>query len=219
MQRFHILLGSQLSSAGLGQERGPHWQASECAQVRAPPRPQHTTLTARSQGHPHRYTTPTSAPLAACVSHRDRCFFGQFGLLLFCFQTTKKKKKIVIMVRQAVKAASLVVLASSSFLVAAHPLCFYGPDRAVSTDAEATFCPDENPEGFCCDADEEAALDTKYTAVEASLSAECAPLYKEVRCRRQSCRGLLVFRPPQVRCCLVGGIHTGSTYTYTWEVA
>lgn len=79
----------------------------------------------------------------------------------------------------ATKVASLVALAASSALVAtAHPVCFYGPNRAVSTTAEATFCPDDQPEGFCCEPNEEAALVAKYDAED--MSEECAALYKEV---------------------------------------
>lgn len=61
-----------------------------------------------------------------------------------------------------------------------HPLCLYGPDRAVSTTAEATFCPNDDPEGFCCEPAEEDALSLKFDTISGTLSAECAPLYKEV---------------------------------------
>lgn len=69
-------------------------------------------------------------------------------------------------------------IASSLYVADAHPLCWYGPDRAVSTTAEATFCPNSEPEGFCCKPLEEEALQATYEA--ASVSAECQELYKEV---------------------------------------
>lgn len=61
----------------------------------------------------------------------------------------------------------------------AHPLCYYGPDRAVSFTAEATFCPNDDPEGFCCEPDEEDAVATKFASA-GTLSEGCDPLYKEV---------------------------------------
>ena len=45
--------------------------------------------------------------------------------------------------------------------------------------AEPTFCPNDDPEGFCCEPDEEAAVIAKYDDAGA-LSEACAPLYKEV---------------------------------------
>lgn len=89
----------------------------------------------------------------------------------------------------ATKIASCAALLSAALILSlpppgeAHPLCLYGPDRAVSTTAEATFCPDVQAEGFCCEPDEEAVLSEKYAAIEGALSAECAPLYKEVSAR------------------------------------
>lgn len=78
----------------------------------------------------------------------------------------------------AAAAAASLSLMTLPPAVDAHPLCFYGPDRAVSFTAEATFCTNQDPEGFCCEPAEEDALATRYASE--SLSAECAPLYKEV---------------------------------------
>lgn len=75
-------------------------------------------------------------------------------------------------------AVVLAVLLASPFLARGHPLCWYGPDRAVSTTAEATFCPNEEPEGFCCEPDEEAALKATFQA--ARVGPGCAAIYKEV---------------------------------------
>lgn len=86
----------------------------------------------------------------------------------------------------AAKVASLAAIASSALVVTAHPLCFYGPDRAVSMTADAVFCPDEDPEGFCCEPAEEDALIALYDA--AAPSDLCAPLYQEVRKRETELR-------------------------------
>ncbi len=88
------------------------------------------------------------------------------------------------MVRPGI-ASSLAPPALLSLLAIApategHPLCFYGPDRAVSMMAEATFCPNDDPAGFCCEPDEEHDLASKFAAESPVLSAECAPLYKKV---------------------------------------
>eukprot|EP00752_Nemacystus_decipiens_P008421 g7527.t1 len=80
----------------------------------------------------------------------------------------------------AAAAASLSLMAVPP-AADAHPLCYYGPDRAVSFTAEATFCPDEDPEGFCCLPDEEDAVAARFASA-GTLSEECAPLYKEVLC-------------------------------------
>lgn len=137
---------------------------------------------------------PTSQSLllhSVLDSHRTVSRCAQFvvvllsrvlcGRFLFRLLLSHHQLKQSTMARPAAtKVASLVALAASSALVAtAHPLCFYGPDRAVSTTADATFCPDAQSEGFCCEPDEEAALVTKYEADR--MSEECAPLYKEVR--------------------------------------
>lgn len=76
-------------------------------------------------------------------------------------------------------ATATVALLSLPLSTKAHPLCWYGPDRAVSTTAKATFCPNKMTEGFCCEPDEEEALRTMWK--EAAVSAECADIYKEVR--------------------------------------
>lgn len=83
------------------------------------------------------------------------------------------------MVRPATTVASILALASSALVITGHPLCYYGPDRAVSTAPGSKFCPNEFAEGFCCNASEEFALADKYTT--AGVSEACAPLYKEVR--------------------------------------
>lgn len=78
-----------------------------------------------------------------------------------------------------VRATVLLTLgASSIYVVDAHPLCWYGPDRAVSMTAEATFCPNSEPEGFCCEPFEEQSLQETYE--DTRVSAECQDLYKEV---------------------------------------
>lgn len=87
----------------------------------------------------------------------------------------------------AARVGSLAAIAATVFLAtttSAHPLCFYGPDRAVSTTTDSTFCPNEMVEGFCCEADEEAAVMARYDEAGA-LSEACAPLYKEVRWERE----------------------------------
>lgn len=94
-------------------------------------------------------------------------------------RTTTTTRRRRIMVRPAVVITSLAALASSALLSTAHPLCFYGPDRAVSRTTESTFCPNTQPEGFCCEPLEEDLLKTKLAA--ADVSPACFPLYKEVR--------------------------------------
>ena len=93
--------------------------------------------------------------------------------------TTTTARRRRIMVRPAVVITSFAALASSALLSTAHPLCFYGPDRAVSSTTESTFCPNKQPEGFCCEPLEEDLLKTKLAA--AGVSPACSPLYKEVR--------------------------------------
>lgn len=78
-------------------------------------------------------------------------------------------------------AAALLSLLALAPAAKGHPLCFYGPDRAVSRTVEATFCPNDDPAGFCCEPNEEAALASRFAAKSAALTAECAFLYKQVR--------------------------------------
>lgn len=87
----------------------------------------------------------------------------------------------------------------------AHPLCYHGPDRAVSFTAEATFCPDDDPEGFCCEPDEEDAVAAEFARK--TLSAECAPVYKEVSFETDS-RSVVVFL-----CVVVQGVLTTANST------
>lgn len=139
-------------------------------------------------------TVALSAQFVVVLLSRVLCGRFLFRLLLSHHQL----KQSTMARPAATKVASLVALAASSALVAtAHPLCFYGPDRAVSTTVEATFCPDDQSEGFCCEPDEEAALVTKYEAER--MSAECAPLYKEVGERKRVqrvCAAVLVSTQP-----------------------
>lgn len=87
------------------------------------------------------------------------------------------------------QAATVISIAATTALVGAHPLCVYGPDRAVSTTTEATFCPNEEPEGFCCELEEEAALAAVYSEI--TVSEACAPLHQEVGYTRNYSRWLI----------------------------
>lgn len=125
---------------------------------------------------PWRYTLSPCVQFAVLLPF-VRAVLVQFLLL---FDLCYYQFKPAAMTRPvATKVASLVALAASSALVAtAHPLCFYGPDRAVSMTSKATYCPDDQPEGFCCEPDEEAVLEAKFNA--AAVSEGCKALYKEV---------------------------------------
>lgn len=103
-----------------------------------------------------------------------------------CLATTSTRANMTLVstaVTMGRRPTGLVALAlaATNALVSAHPLCYYGPNRAVSTTAKATFCPNEEPEGFCCEPDEEAALEETFNA--AAVSAGCQDIYKEVSLR------------------------------------
>lgn len=160
-----------------------------------PPPTQHfTTL---HQGKSHRCSSHQStAHTSSSTSYTHPASPTEVG---------EKFKSFGNMVRPAAtRVASFAAAAASLSLMIlppaadAHPLCFYGPDRAVSFDAEATFCPNEDPEGFCCNAGEEAKLQTKFESE--TLSADCAPLYKEVGLR------MIVVSWWQNRCRCVGDV-------------
>ncbi|CAM9587413.1 unnamed protein product, partial [Sphacelaria rigidula] len=76
--------------------------------------------------------------------------------------------------------ALAVFVVGSLLCVEGHPLCWYGPDRAVMTSAEGNFCPNDQPEGFCCLPEEEEAIQTTYEM--AVVSPTCQALYKQVLC-------------------------------------
>lgn len=61
--------------------------------------------------------------------------------------------------------------------VRAHPLCYIDAANPV-LDATATFCANEEPDGFCCNASEEAALEATLDA--SGATGDCAAMYQEV---------------------------------------
>lgn len=68
-------------------------------------------------------------------------------------------------------------------VVRSDPLC-YADSSSPVLDATATFCANEEPEGFCCDAAEEAAL--QATLGDSGATGVCAALYQEVGDRKDS---------------------------------
>lgn len=59
----------------------------------------------------------------------------------------------------------------------AHPNC--ADDFAPDLDVSSSFCPNDNPDGFCCNAAQESSIETNYNL--AQVSGRCAELYLEVR--------------------------------------
>lgn len=62
-------------------------------------------------------------------------------------------------------------------VVHAHPLC-YLDDTSPALDATATYCPNDETDGFCCTAEVEDGLQTTLDA--SGATGGCADLYKEV---------------------------------------
>lgn len=69
--------------------------------------------------------------------------------------------------------------------VEGHPLCYLDATSPV-LDATSTFCPNDDPDGFCCTADDEAALQSTFLA--SGVTGTCADLYQEV-CWRLAAAG------------------------------
>lgn len=79
--------------------------------------------------------------------------------------------------RAALVAIAAVATLSAKQAVLGHPLC-YLDDSNPSLEISATFCENEEPDGFCCAADVESELQSKWEA--SGASGECLGLYKEV---------------------------------------
>lgn len=78
----------------------------------------------------------------------------------------------------AVRLVAVAAIASLSAKVGqAHPLC-YLDDSNPSLEISATYCANEEPDGFCCAADVESELQSTLEA--SGASGDCAELYKEV---------------------------------------
>lgn len=74
-------------------------------------------------------------------------------------------------------AATMVAL---PFLASAHQHChFDARNPVVGFESEVGFCSNEDPDGCCCDTDEEMSVRTRYES--ASVSGDCAALHQEVR--------------------------------------
>lgn len=59
----------------------------------------------------------------------------------------------------------------------AHPNCL--GDFAPDNDVSSSFCPADNPDGFCCTPQQETAIETNYN--NAGATGRCAEMYQEVR--------------------------------------
>ena len=80
-----------------------------------------------------------------------------------------------VAVNSLVAVAAVVSISAKAVL--GHPLC-YLDDSNPSLEISATFCSNEEPDGFCCTADVESQLQS--TLVASGASDDCADLYKEV---------------------------------------
>lgn len=89
--------------------------------------------------------------------------------------------------RRHARVTGLVATCALSLagVVRSYPLCYVDKSTPV-LDATATFCANEEPEGFCCDAVEEAAL--QATLGDSDATGVCATLYQEVGDRKDSSR-------------------------------
>lgn len=68
-------------------------------------------------------------------------------------------------------------LVAAVSIARAHPLCYLDDSNPLGS-VESVYCPNEQPDGFCCGADVEAGV---QTTVEGSGATDtCAELYKEV---------------------------------------
>lgn len=85
------------------------------------------------------------------------------------------------MAPRSTTALGLVAVAAIASLSAkvgqAHPLC-YLDDSTPSLEITATYCANEEPDGFCCAEDVESELEA--TLGTSGASGTCAELYKEV---------------------------------------
>lgn len=80
------------------------------------------------------------------------------------------------MAHRALVAVAAVATLSAK-VVLGHPLC-YLDDSNPSLEISATFCANEEPDGFCCAEDVESELQSKLEA--SGASGVCADMYKEV---------------------------------------
>lgn len=76
-----------------------------------------------------------------------------------------------------VAVGAAVLFAYDVRVAKAHPLCWVGDTNPLDA-TTSTYCPNDDPAGFCCSANEEEALQTQHDA--AAVSGTCADLYKEV---------------------------------------
>lgn len=73
----------------------------------------------------------------------------------------------------------VVALAAVSVvdIARAHPLCYLDDSNPLDS-VDSVYCPNEEPDGFCCSAEVEAGLQT--TLEGSGATDTCAELYKEV---------------------------------------
>lgn len=81
------------------------------------------------------------------------------------------------MAHRATLVAVAAVATLSAKAVLGHPLC-YLDDSNPSLEISATYCANDEPDGFCCAADVESGLQSTLEA--SGASGACAEMYKEV---------------------------------------
>ena len=64
----------------------------------------------------------------------------------------------------------------------AHPNCV--GDFAPDTDPSSSFCPADNPDGFCCTPQQETAIEANYNS--AGVTGRCAEMFLEVRTKLET---------------------------------
>lgn len=81
---------------------------------------------------------------------------------------------------RVVALSSLLLAIVPEWHVEGHPLCYIG-DVDPSQGVTSTFCPNEEPDGFCCDAAQEAGIQTDFEA--SGATGTCGDLFQEVCAR------------------------------------
>lgn len=83
--------------------------------------------------------------------------------------------------RSLLPAVILAATAAAPLLVSAHQHCHFGArNPIVGFESEVGFCSNDHPDGFCCDAIEEADVESRYGDA-GGLTGDCADYHKEVR--------------------------------------
>lgn len=83
--------------------------------------------------------------------------------------------------RSLLPVVVLAATAAAPLLVSAHQHCHFGArNPIVGFESEVGFCSNDHPDGFCCDAIEEADVESRYGDA-GGLTGDCADYHKEVR--------------------------------------